>query len=426
MSASAFTATEAGWPGDSRDRRPHGRAEVDHWLLRIVGRGDQHRRPARGGQLGGEFCASGGGAACPRLARPGRPAGSPAAGAGDAALTMPLSAGEGSRALGDLGGRLRRLLLGLSRRGNGEVLRLLTHENRRPGDGQDDAEHRREREPRPRPALLRGRRRREGTLPLRFKPGRRADALDVDRLHGARRSPARRRRRGWRRPAERRRWRIGRPARSGRRWRDWLEPHPRRRPCSRSQAERRRRSLDRRVRPAPGAAWLRSPARREARRPRDATGGACGVAARWPPDPARGAGGVAGASRGRRGRMLPRSRPRWARAAGSARRGCEGWRLPRATWRSRLGPRGAVARRGALGARREGAQLAIPWPSTPLAAQATRDAGSLRRLRGADWPRGASRGRSSPQTAARPARSRCRAPAPRARCRCRAAAGAET
>ena len=33
------------------DRRPHGRAEIDHRLLRIVGRGDQHRRARRARQL---------------------------------------------------------------------------------------------------------------------------------------------------------------------------------------------------------------------------------------------------------------------------------------------------------------------------------------------------------------------------------------
>ena len=397
MSASAFTATVAGCPGDGRDRRPHGRAEVDHRLLRIVGRGDQHRRPAprRAARRDSAPPAAGRPA---RLRAPGSACGSPAAGAGRG-WARGSSPGDGWARWAILAGPCAASCCASAGGADGEVLRLLTHQDRRSGDGQDDAEHRRERKPRPRTAFLRDSPSARRDVGPRFRLGA-APMRSTSTGARARRVAASSARLATTGGAPDARGLVGLCARH-----DGGEIGRSRVPLSAfatvTGGARRRRLIV--------AATCTGAARRGRRAwPHPATGGAGGTSV------ARMAGGAAGRAAdeaqavcsGRPGEFDAAAAERPARAADG---------LAAARARRAVGGGRRARRRAGGGVRRRDSAFGA------AAAQA-RGRRRGRRVGGGRASAGPSVGR----TAARPARSRGRARAPRARCRCRAAAAART
>jgi hypothetical protein len=72
------------------------------------------------------------------------------------------------------------------RRGDGKVLRLLTHDDRRPCHGKDHPEHDGKRKPKPRPAFLGHGHRRVWSLPFGLGTGRCSQAIHVHRHFGSR------------------------------------------------------------------------------------------------------------------------------------------------------------------------------------------------------------------------------------------------
>jgi hypothetical protein len=134
MSASAFTATEAGSPGDAGIVDQTVEPKLTTGFCGLSGEAISMAALPAGGSWAG-FCVCGAeavGSVWTPLRLAGRGNGSGWLGRVDR---------RGLGALGDLCGALGRLLLSLGRRGDREVLRLLTHEDRRRGYGQDDAEH---------------------------------------------------------------------------------------------------------------------------------------------------------------------------------------------------------------------------------------------------------------------------------------------